>query len=884
VNAIDTVLLRRNALVFIAPDAVSSGSPEPRDFSSTVRTPNLVAALEVELLALGFVLSPALRDALMTCDLEQLRALHAWLLPSLAAGSGAHRGHVPMFRTFPNSVPADTWRLYLDRVLTYLLQEPDQPCVQCGRVGTVHALDPCGHLVCTSCWDGANYSGCPICHRHINPDQPFVKPAPPRAPLQDSGVRLSRLDLGEDRVSSATQAMQGLLTRVTPLSVQDRADLLTLLGGFGVAALRALPERIPIKETMALTLGTLIRQPSAFADHAHVFAQHLRTSTDALRVIAVWMGMDPSLARVSSQTRKWLTGLLNLPKSQWDNPQFKYQYFPRVRSMPRGARKGLLASLETLEVHSLTEDLRRHSVLWKRVAQVLHPFEFHRRFPKTALAFAVLRSTDVSTVSAELRESLARAATPRTPLEDGRYQFRSWASSLEQALREHDLGTVARLLAQRPGELGRRLDHALREINAHQPEVQDALLESLGQHATRMGVPMLLTLLAHMGTRLNKLPKRVFFPKGEVLYGYATPDARSTLPPVQVERITDTLEQELLGRAGAQTSLSSAVLDEGLRDLFVPFAERSASPSRIVVPRGSLLPIPNDTKLRLFMHWMEARNQRVDLDLSVSFFDARWRFQDKCDFTNLSDANGAFVHSGDYTDAPEPLGASEFVDLDLPKLRARGIRYAMMIVFSYNSVPFDRMPFAFAGVMHRRDNSGEVFEPRTVEHRFDLQGNAQIAIPMFVDLERARMRWLDVKLTQDGMNHQVGGYYRRLAGLGADMDAYFSSGARATLWPLACLHAAARTKRVLVRQSDQSILEFNRRDRETPLEFYRRAVHLEHPDARLERIPEMIEPTFAALMRHDLELPDGSRAYALDWANQSASRVKRLTAGDLLKF
>jgi len=67
-------------------------------------------------------------------------------------------------------------------------------------------------------------------------------------------------------------------------------------------------------------------------------------------------------------------------------------------------------------------------------------------------------------------------------------------------------------------------------------------------------------------------------------------------------------------------------------------------------------------KLRLFLHWMQA-DQRVDLDLSVGFFDEHWRHVGTCDYTSLRFADRAAVHSGDRTDAPAPDGASEFLDL-----------------------------------------------------------------------------------------------------------------------------------------------------------------------------------------------------------------------------
>jgi stress response protein SCP2 len=874
VNTTDAVLLRRHAQVF----------PKAEGIASDVS--NLVSALEVELIALGFVISPALRDALLACNETQLRDWHAWLPTELSKNLGAHRVHTPLFRHFPNGVPEDTWQLYVERVITFLAQQPNQPCVLCGSVGTVMALDPCGHLVCSRCWDGSNYSGCPICHRHINPDQAFLKPTPAREALNTDGLTLTRLDLGTDRNNTARDTLLSLLSRLTPLSPQDRLDLNTLLEEFGTQALTWLPERIPVKETMALTFAALLRGQHAFDDHADVLAAHLRTATDVLRVIIGWMGLDVSLAPVAGQTRRWLKSFQDNPNLQTEHgrrylQQLSGQYFPRLKSMPRAMRKHVLAALERLELHALIEDLQRHDLRWKHIAELLHVFEYHRRFPKVALAFAILRETQVGTLKPELRASLESVATVQTPLEAGEYRYRPWASQLEAALREHQPANALRLLEQRPGEFGRRFDHLLREINARQPDLLEAFTVAFHERIAKLTTPMLLTLLAHLSSRARPVRKRVFFPKGEALYSYATPDARATLPIAQLEVFTNLIEHELLRRAEAKSAFSSAVIDHDLQNVFVPFSERNASPSKVLVPRGSVLEIPKNQRLRLFMHWMQDERQRVDLDLSVAFYDERWRFVDQCDFTKLQSSTGDFVHSGDYTDAPAPHGASEFIDLDVRRLRERGIRYAMMIVFSYNSVPFDRMPFAFAGIMERHDNTGEIFEARTVKHKFDLQGNAQIAIPMVVNLAQHNMRWLDVKLGANDLYHQVGGYHKRLASLGADMNAHFDSGARTTLWQLACLHASARTTRVIVRRKNNNVLEFQRGEHESVHGFYRRVLRLERPDGEHVFVPNLDSPAFVALLRCDLKLPDLSAGYALDWTDAGVNAT-RLTASDLL--
>jgi Prokaryotic RING finger family 4 len=877
-NTVDAVLLRRDGLVFV------DSQPAPR------ADENVFAAFETEVLALGFTLSADLRAGLQELSLEGLSAFATWLLTQLKAQIGMPNAQ-PLFRQFPRNIPKNTWRLYVERVLTHWLQQPQQTCLRCGKADSVHPIDPCGHLVCRECWDGSHYSGCPICHRHINPNDPFLKLAPARGVLGQSTAPLRRLSLGMDRAARVRVSVQGLVAKTTPLSPQDRADLLELLKAFGASVFEWLPERIPVKETMAFVLANLFGQSKSVESHQERLRQHLKTATDVLRVLSVWNGEDGSLTPVSKQTRAWLEQIKVSATTSAYGPQQKKiyeqyfhatlnQFFPKQKSFSRATRRALLGILNDLPMQNLLEDMQRHSLRWKRVGEMLHPLEFHRRFPKTALAFALLRRGQVAGYSAALQASLKNAAaTPNIRFFNDQYFFVSWANRLEHAISDRVIEALPGLLSERPGEFGRRLDHVLR-ISLGQPEQAVSTVEAFLEIVLRLTGAMLLQLQAHFACRDQQWPRRIFFPKGEVMLSYAIKDTRKTLPKNLIEGLRNGICEELLRRAGTQAPVATALLDQGVQDLFVPFSERSSSKALVALPRGSTQPIPAGNSLRLFMHWMQSEPFRVDLDLSFSFFDAKWKFMEGCDFTNLCDANGSYIHSGDYTDAPEPDGASEYIDLDLRKLAKRGIRYAMMIVFSYNSVPFDQMPYAFAGIMHRTDKTGDIFEARTVQNRFDLSGNAQIAIPLFVDLQEHRLRWLDVKLTAEGMNHQVGGYHKKLAQIGKDFERYFNTKTRATIWQLACLHAAARTAHVQIRGLDGRIRIYEKGNSST-LEFYERIVALTLEDAILQR-PTFAGPAFCALIRGDLEPPAESEVYALHWDALPTVNLVRRTASNLV--
>ena len=94
------LLLVRRGIVF-----VSSLGPRPA-------TEEHVRGLELELAALGYVVSTRLRERLARSSVDELVGLHRWALAVLGAHLGADREHRPLFRKFPDEVPDDTTALW----------------------------------------------------------------------------------------------------------------------------------------------------------------------------------------------------------------------------------------------------------------------------------------------------------------------------------------------------------------------------------------------------------------------------------------------------------------------------------------------------------------------------------------------------------------------------------------------------------------------------------------------------------------------------------------------------------------------------------------------------------------------------------------------------
>lgn len=887
------VLLRRSRLAF--PGPVEDRATDQTAVSDSDKA---VALLETRLLDRGVLLAAPLRRALAALPSRAMAVQAHWLLGRIDKDLGAHATHVPLFRGFPDRVPDDTYELYIKRIFALLLQEPNQPCVLCGAVGLVEALDPCAHLVCRSCWDGGDYSACPICNRHASCDRfflavPEASGEKPGAPRPGMPVRASMLGLGGDMRAAAGDLARGLLEREIPLTPEELDDLRALSGYLGAGDLSWLPEQIPVRVTKATLLGSLLADPASASAAADLVPRYLDTATDVLRLLYRLMGAPAELI---------------MPPA-------------RRRSLPRPLRRALLALMDAMPFEQLTQDLLRWRGKWLNAAEPLHPMAEYRRHPRLALAFAILRRTplDPATDFGRVLTATAERAGGRVRLDRNSVPvFESWASQVETGLVRRDLPYVLELLAQRPGELVRRLAHLAALIEAASPgdgiggdgggdhgsggggdngggsdSGIDALARMLAESVRRVSPGVLVSALGALRIRASATQprERVFFPSGGTARIHIARDTRTPLRLATVIALCDVLERELDRRAAALPPFDHALIDASLFDVIAPFAARTASASLVDLPRGSLQPLPRDGVVRLFLHWTQPPDVRVDLDLSVSVHDEDWTFLDYCDYSNMRMGDGAIVHSGDLTDAPPPDGATEFVDLDPARLTALGARYLIAVVFSYNAVPFDRLVEGFAGYMLRSDAAGPHFHPRTVEHRFDLHSQSQIALPLMLDLRAGTMRWLDMSAAATGTDLNLFRYEERLANLARALDALFGSGSRVRVFELATRHAAGRTRTVTVRGLDGTLHAFHRGEQESVGEFAARLLSAKSDSRSSATEPldgedgsaqQPAGPGLYLLGRCDLDIPDHSTVYALYPGRLDPAAVSTLTAADLL--
>ena len=431
-------------------------------------------------------------------------------------------------------------------------------------------------------------------------------------------------------------------------------------------------------------------------------------------------------------------------------------------SIPRATRRRLLGWLE--QVPNRLEDLQRWSGRWIRLGERLHPGESAERFPQTAADFAALRA--------------GRRAD-------------SFNSRVEAALEQRDHARAVTVLRERPGEFARRLD-----VLSRGDADAGAAIDAFAACADAVSTPVLLQVMTHFRHRGSPRDLRVFFPKGLVANLFAVPDRVPPLGPGAATRIVGICEDALFRRFASLSPLGSCYLDPALSRYLVPFSQRSAAKSLRTIVRGSRLPLPECSTLRFFLWWRNGKS-RVDVDLSAAMYAADFGYIDTLAYYNLK--NFGAHHSGDIVDAPN--GASEFIDVDLARCAAKGVRYIVMCLNNFTNQSYCDLPECYAGWMARKaPNSGEIYEPSTVVDRFDVASDTVFCLPAIFDIHAREVIWSDIALaSQPRYANNVG---NNLAGVSLMLRA-LTSLRKTDLHTLFDLHIRARgTRTAVITQAD----------------------------------------------------------------------------------
>lgn len=522
-----------------------------------------------------------------------------------------------------------------------------------------------------------------------------------RLPLFDE-TKVKVLQLGSE--ADVRQIFDNICTSRTSISRTDREDIAYL---FETENMK-LPDNIPHKENAAY-ISALYLQKKPLANVSEL-RKYVKTATDVLRLVTAMSDGDVSLA---------------------ENTRYK--------SFTRRQRRMIMELLSGCP--NIEGDMLRYKERWIRIGERIHPSEF-----------------DCSRYTLEYD----RAINAFDKLRNNR-KIETFAGKVEFDLAYGEYESALAELVKRPGELARRLDQLLRV--AH----KESVIRSFASVAEKVSTPVLLQVREHFLHRAEQADVRVFFPKGSLAKCHSE---RNDLPDIDeryCQEVVRICENALVKIYGQREPMGKVYLSDDYRNYVVPFSQRSASKAFKTIVRGSRLPMDSQTNaVRAFIWWTNMGkcdfesydSGRIDIDLSAAIFDENWNYMEHVSYTNLKSAKYKACHSGDIVNGGpvDGDGVSEFLDVDVDSVVRCGARYVVYQVYSFTCQTYADMPHAMFGWMERADvDSGEIYEPKTVEQKLDLTADSMVCIPVIFDCVKREFIWCDMNMSLSGIHANIGG-------------------------------------------------------------------------------------------------------------------------------
>ena len=522
-----------------------------------------------------------------------------------------------------------------------------------------------------------------------------------RLPLFDE-TKVKVLQLGSE--ADVRQIFDNICTSRTSISRTDREDIAYL---FETENMK-LPDNIPHKENAAY-ISALYLQKNPLA-RVSGLRKYIKTATDVLRLVTAMSDGDVSLAEDT-----------------------------RYKSFTRRQRRMIMELLSGCP--NIEGDMLRYKERWIRIGERIHPSEF-----------------DCSRYTLEYD----RAINAFDKLRNNR-KIETFAGKVEFDLAYGEYESALAELVKRPGELARRLDQLLRV--AH----KESVIRSFASVAEKVSTPVLLQVREHFLHRAEQADVRVFFPKGSLAKCHSE---RNNLPDIDEKYCQEVIricENALVKIYGQREPMGKVYLSEDYRNYVVPFSQRSASKAMKTIVGGSRLPMDSQTNaVRAFIWWTNMDkcdfesydSGRIDIDLSAAIFDENWNYIEHVSYTNLKSAKYKACHSGDIVNGGpvDGDGVSEFLDVDVDSVVRCGARYVVYQVYSFTCQTYADMPHAMFGWMERADvDSGEIYEPKTVEQKLDLTADSMVCIPVIFDCVKREFIWCDMNMSLSGIHANIGG-------------------------------------------------------------------------------------------------------------------------------
>lgn len=313
-------------------------------------------------------------------------------------------------------------------------------------------------------------------------------------------------------------------------------------------------------------------------------------------------------------------------------------------------------------------------------------------------------------------------------------------SEFEKLMQENRYQQAAELLREKKGTsaLLRNMDYIISRMDR---EDEQTFLSEFPEDCSTLILLQLLFRYEGVQRKDGRIFK--FTQHNLMKVHYETPEesekCQSRLTEEQVKEVGKMIRSKLSEKLRNRL-LGKVYIEPSMKNYTLPLAENTSQGGLGVLSKGSRIPIDKGKKLRAFTYWEKVN----DIDLSVFALTEDGNRREFSWRTMSRHQSGAITYSGDETSGY--LGGSEYFDINLPEFKARYSEYRYLIFCDnvYSGKNFNEC-FCKAGYMLRDwDDSGQVYEPKTVKSAYLVNCESTFAYLFGIDLFTNEFVWLNV--------------------------------------------------------------------------------------------------------------------------------------------
>lgn len=548
-------------------------------------------------------------------------------------------------------------------------------------------------------------------HGHYTPQEPDDKRD--ELPLEEMLTGATRVDILRDPADAPDLIIQRI-NHPTALPAQDAdyfAELAPLITKDDILTIGNATRRARFKENVGLWHTAVACQPVVEDPDFVVDLINTVDSADVLLRLILGLYVYPQDVDDVEETADKIARFKSLDRGT------------KTRPVPRRVRRAIVNRLPHTvhNKHFPADALLMRAGLWKRVLSSIHAFDYAKDPQVKYLLDSLFGNNDYTSLNALADQGLQDSTSTRM--------------------------AVDALALYAPGRL-------MRNVVAFSVNDFAATVAAVSECADKAAVTTLVSAVnavrsaASGGQRYRRIA------------------GGSTALVEDEVRLSGTQAQELeecIVTRGIRPSLAKTALPDGpvgVRggEVAVPLSVvgRSATKTdRRRMVQGERMMLPGSGGVvRFFMHWYDCEDSygNTDLDLGLVLLDEDMQVIETWDYANVHSSshgtNEIVTFSGDCIAAPCPDGASEFFDVDMPKLMQKypAARYVVENVRVYSGAANIAAVDNYCGVM-RRDKvmSGEVFDARTVVSGARASVKSKFVVLLAVDVVTGELVWLDTE-------------------------------------------------------------------------------------------------------------------------------------------